>query len=295
MLRSFLNKAVISAFVASSAVSIAPLAVEASLPSPSRTVLSKDDVRAMIIEEAARNAVVPATLALAVARVESNFNPSAQSSAGARGVMQIMPATARGEFNTAPDVLWDARSNIRMGIDFLEQLYVMYGRDWNAALSHYNGGSIRKWANGKAVPHSYTLDYIEDVSRFWRMYEQDTEVKIMLADAQTGASLVSADRTELLGGPTPKRHPGKPLQLTRHSAEVPNDGDDPKSQRPTAAQAAPVQVAQSVIEPARQRSDTSPYSMSTQLPEGGRFDRPGISQEMADARLSFRKRLAEGS
>ena len=69
------------------------------------------------------NSIVPPALALAVAKVESDFNAAALSSAGARGVMQIMPDTGRDEFSVEEDELWNARLSIQLGIDYLGQLY----------------------------------------------------------------------------------------------------------------------------------------------------------------------------
>lgn len=126
------------------------------------------EVRRMVIEEAL-NSRVPPSLALAVAHVESNFRDRAESAAGARGVMQIMPATAISEFGVMPDELWDARLNIQLGIHFLEQLIARYGGRWDAALSHYNGGSLR--GSGRHVaPHPYTRDYVASVLRWQRTY-----------------------------------------------------------------------------------------------------------------------------
>lgn len=123
---------------------------------------SKGEIRAMIRQEARQNGTVPEAIALAVAHVESRYNPQALSPKGARGIMQIMPATARGEFGVDPDWLWYPRINIRLGVQFLDDLYVRYGRRWDAALSHYNGGTLKgKGANAR--PHSYTREYVADV------------------------------------------------------------------------------------------------------------------------------------
>lgn len=97
----------------------------------------------MVVEEAHRNGTVPPSLALAVAKVESGFDEGAESSFGARGVMQIMPKTAKDEFQVSADRLWDPRLNIQVGIAYLEQLYHQYGQRWNLALSHYNGGTLK--------------------------------------------------------------------------------------------------------------------------------------------------------
>lgn len=128
------------------------------------------DVQRMIVEEALQSRVPPA-LALAVARVESNFQPGAESPVGARGVMQIMPKTARGVFGVHESQLWDARLNIRLGINFLEQLYTQYGQRWDLALSHYNGGTLAGGSGAHAVPHDYTRKYVADVQRWQRYYE----------------------------------------------------------------------------------------------------------------------------
>ncbi|WP_417841064.1 lytic transglycosylase domain-containing protein [Terasakiella sp.] len=129
--------------------------------------LGKDQVKQIVVEEASKT-IVPPSLALAVARVESNFNPQAVSHAGARGVMQIMPATARGEFNVAASRLWEARLNIRLGVKYLEQLNHQYNGRWDLALSHYNGGTIK--GNN---PHSYTQKYIADVIKWQKYFERN--------------------------------------------------------------------------------------------------------------------------
>lgn len=137
-------------------------------------------VQQTVVDEALKNGTVPPTLALAVARIESNFRPLAKSSAGARGVMQIMPATARGEFGVEAHQLWDARTNVRLGIAFMERLYRMYGDRWDLALSHYNGGSLKK-RGGSFVGHGYTLGYVADVMEWWRRYQKDETLVALIA------------------------------------------------------------------------------------------------------------------
>lgn len=95
-------------------------------------------VAAEIVREARRTRVPPA-LALAVATVESRLHPEAESPKGARGVMQIMPSTATGVFDLEPDALWDVRTNVQVGIRFLDALLARYGAI-EPALAHYVGG-----------------------------------------------------------------------------------------------------------------------------------------------------------
>lgn len=131
-------------------------------------------VQRLVLEEAA-NSPVPAALALAVARVESNFNAKALSSAGARGVMQIMPATGRGEYGVDPDELWNARLNVQLGIDFLGRLIDRYDGRWDLALSHYNAGSV-SGTGSTAQPLPVTQRYVAEVMRWYRHYEAQQRV-----------------------------------------------------------------------------------------------------------------------
>jgi transglycosylase-like protein with SLT domain len=128
------------------------------------------EIKRMVIEEA-RQSNVPVSLALAVAKVESDFNEKALSSAGARGVMQIMPATGRHEFGLQPNQLWNPELNIRTGIRFLEKLHSQYGQRWDLALSHYNGGTL-KGTGRHAKPHKRTQKYVNTVFRWKNVYSE---------------------------------------------------------------------------------------------------------------------------
>ncbi|MBF0324499.1 transglycosylase SLT domain-containing protein [Magnetospirillum moscoviense] len=123
----------------------------------------------MVSDEAVRNRRVPVSIALAVAKVESNFSAGAVSAAGARGVMQITPRTAMGEFGVAPESLMNPLHNVRVGIAYLERLFDRYGQDWELALSHYNGGNLRS-ADGRFVIHAFTRGYVDRVISWARSY-----------------------------------------------------------------------------------------------------------------------------
>ena len=130
--------------------------------------VARHEVKQLVIQEAARLRV-PISLALAVAHVESNFNPTARSSMGARGVMQIMPLTARGEYGIAPNQLWHPRLNIRLGLHFLKRLIRRYRGRVDLALSHYNGGSaVGTPPYARVIPA--TARYVAKVQRLRRHY-----------------------------------------------------------------------------------------------------------------------------
>jgi hypothetical protein len=153
---------------------------------------SQAAVQKILVEEALIDGVVPPTLALAVAQVESNFDASALSHAGARGVMQIMPATAQGEFGVSADRLYDPRLNARLGVAFLHKLYVAYGRRWDLALSHYNGGSLTR-VGGQWRPHGYTSGYVQKVMRYWNAYQRARWVGVLVAETRRDETRLAAD------------------------------------------------------------------------------------------------------
>ena len=153
------------------------LACTAAAPffSPQVDAATRTEVKRMVIEEA-RNSIVPPALTLAVAKVESDFQDRVRSHKGARGVMQIMPATAHSEFGVHADELWDPRLNVQLGVDYLERLYEQYGGSWELALSHYNGGTLRGGTGAEAKPHGYTRKYVADVTRWWKRYQDQADV-----------------------------------------------------------------------------------------------------------------------
>lgn len=119
-------------------------------------------VQQLLIDEANRQNIDPA-LALAIAEVESNFNPRALSHAGAKGVMQIMPATAENVYGIASGQLFDAKINIRIGVSFIKKLLNRYNQRLDIALSHYNGGSAVQDKFGRLSVIPATRKYVNKV------------------------------------------------------------------------------------------------------------------------------------
>ncbi len=108
---------------------------------------SRGRVHAMIAKHAAANGV-PVDLADAVVRIESRYNPSARN-AGAVGLMQIKPQTARGlGYSGGAAGLMNPETNIRYGMLYLAQAYRMSGGDTCATLMRYQSGHYARRANG---------------------------------------------------------------------------------------------------------------------------------------------------
>lgn len=114
--------------------------------------------REFAIQEARRQGVSP-DLVLRVMRQESAGNPQALSPKGARGLMQLMPGTAR-ELGVNPD---DPLDNIRGGVKYLRQQLDAFGRE-DLALAAYNAGpgAVRKY--GGVPPYRETQNYVRRIS-----------------------------------------------------------------------------------------------------------------------------------
>lgn len=114
-----------------------------------------------IFEEASERYDVPVSLLKAVGKAESSFRTDVVSSAGAIGVMQLMPRTAKGLGVTDP---YDPQQNIMGGAKYLRQMLDRYDGDVELALAAYNSGpgTVDKH-NG--IP-SFTQGYINRVLGF---------------------------------------------------------------------------------------------------------------------------------
>ena len=161
-------------------VALAPGALEAS-DNADQGIASREEVRRIVIQEAMRSRSVAPALALAVAKVESDFQADAESVAGARGVMQLMPATARGEFGVEAPDLWEPRLNVQLGIAFLDDLLDRYNGRVDLALSHYNGGSgVRKSGVDRVLPA--TRAYVRRVLGLYRHNRSDPGIRRLVRD-----------------------------------------------------------------------------------------------------------------
>ena len=125
--------------------------------------LDKTDKLENIFERASAKYNISIDLLKAVAKAESNFNPDAVSKAGAQGVMQLMPATAKelGVVNS-----FDPEQNIMGGAKYLSGLLKKYDGDIKLSLAAYNAGSgnVRKY--GGIPPFKETQNYVVKVMKY---------------------------------------------------------------------------------------------------------------------------------
>ena len=131
--------------------------------SPDTVATAPLDGKALIadsIKNAARRYNLPEKLIASVIQAESNFQVDAVSPAGAQGLMQLMPATAK---ELGVDDPFDVRQNIDGGAGYLRRMLDRFGGDVRLALAAYNAGpgTVEKY-NGN-VPYRETQNYIERV------------------------------------------------------------------------------------------------------------------------------------
>ena len=141
------------------------------------------DIRAA----ARRNGLDPAWIAAEI-RAESIFNPKARSSANARGLMQLLPATAAGVARRTglrydgPDSLYDSSTNIALGSAYLREMEDKYGATYQA-IAAYNAGPTptARWLSQRpshdpdlwieTISYKETRDYVARVLAFSVIYD----------------------------------------------------------------------------------------------------------------------------
>ena len=130
------------------------------------------------VEKYAERFDVDENLIYAIIKVESNFNPNATSDAGAKGLMQVMDATAAecaSKLNITADP-FDPEDNIMLGTYYLSTLIEYYG-SVNNAIAAYNGGmaNVNKWSKDEYgelnnIPFGETEAYVKRVLNAYDNY-----------------------------------------------------------------------------------------------------------------------------
>ena len=251
-----------------------------SAPTPYAKAFSSDELERIQaarphVDRAAQEYDVDPALILAVIWVESRFVEKAKSPAGARGLMQLMPATASGlakQLGESRARSFDPAFNVRAGTYYLARLRERFDGDVRLALAAYNAGpgNVRKWTDGGGdlpqVSQSYLAKIDDAYARFQGTPTESAPVE--------PASSVTAPPTE------PRRTPSRtggsaPLE---HGNVVP----EPPAQPGPETFAAPVFEPVPAPEPVAQaRPQPQPQPVATPEPAEpslpGRTPLPGIA------------------
>lgn len=128
------------------------------------------------IAQSAQNNQVDSALIHAVMRVESAYQPKAQSHKGAQGLMQLMPATASrlGVKNN-----YDPAQNIEAAAKYLKQLLTLFNNDISLTLAAYNAGenAVIKYGN-KIPPYRETQAYVPKVLKVYKALIREREQRL---------------------------------------------------------------------------------------------------------------------
>ncbi|GLH32296.1 MULTISPECIES: lytic transglycosylase domain-containing protein [Pseudomonas] len=118
-----------------------------------------------LVAAAARMHNVPQALLHALIKAESGYNPKARSAAGALGLMQLMPGTAK-EMGVE-DVL-DPEDNVQGGARYLKRMLNLFDNDITLAVAAYNAGPDAVRRRGAVPPFAETRRYVPNVLREYR-------------------------------------------------------------------------------------------------------------------------------
>lgn len=126
------------------------------------------DLFTPVIERAAKDHGVNKAIIRAIIMAESTFNPKAVSKRGAKGLMQLMPRTAKslGVKNS-----FDPAQNVHGGVKYFRQLLDKFGGNVDFALAAYNAGSKNVYKHKGVPSFGVTKRYIKKVKEYREFYK----------------------------------------------------------------------------------------------------------------------------
>lgn len=148
-------------------------------------------------------------LLLAVARQESNFSVGAQSHAGARGIMQLMPATAKGvakqikESYSPARLTSDPQYNVRLGRAYLGMMLDQFNGSYVLALGAYNAGpaNVGRWIRAYGDPRDTQVDVVDWIEMIpyteTRNYVQRVLANLQVYRQRLGATQLASMEQDL--------------------------------------------------------------------------------------------------
>lgn len=129
-----------------------------------------------IIQRAAERHQVDEALVKAIIMAESGYNPKAISKMGARGLMQLMPKTAKA---LGVEDSFNPEDNVDAGVAYFKRLLNRFDGDITLALAAYNAGSRKVLKYRGVPPFKETKYYIKKVFKYYQVYREQ-------AAAETG-------------------------------------------------------------------------------------------------------------
>lgn len=168
---------------------------------------------ASLIKQYSTQYGVDPALVAAVILQESRFNPKANSGAGAQGLMQFMPGTAKtmaketGHWPTYD--IYDPETSIEFGAAHLRDLLVKYNGDIDQALAGYNAGTgtVDRWVKANIFERiigsnsgSETVNYVRKVKNYQKVYQTMYAEQLGLEPSPELKAVTATDRTAEVRG-----------------------------------------------------------------------------------------------
>ena len=138
---------------------------------PAYKKVSRQKFDDMIRSTSQRYGIDP-TLVKAIVKAESDFDHTAVSSKGARGLMQLMPKTAS---RMGVKNIHDPEENVEGGIKYLSKLLTMFNWQVPLAVAAYNAGENAVLRYGTIPPYAETQTYVKRVLRYYDQYSAGTQ------------------------------------------------------------------------------------------------------------------------
>jgi soluble lytic murein transglycosylase-like protein len=135
----------------------------------STNIFSKHAIKERIIKQSINHGIDPA-LALSLVKQESNFNRSAKSHAGAIGLFQLMPSTAK-HMGINPYYL---NQNIKGGLCYFKKMHDKFG-SYELALAAYNAGPGAVSRYGGVPPYNETRKYVKNIMNNYNNYKNNPD------------------------------------------------------------------------------------------------------------------------
>jgi hypothetical protein len=129
-----------------------------------------------LIRKTAAKYGVDADLVFSVVAAESNFNPKAVSRRNARGLMQLLPETAR---RLGVKDIYDPAQNIDAGTRYLRDLLKMYDGDLALSLAAYNAGPGAVQRYGRIPPYDETIKYVRAIRKTYALRKSNSEKRAL--------------------------------------------------------------------------------------------------------------------
>ncbi|MBV8518565.1 MAG: lytic transglycosylase domain-containing protein [Acidobacteria bacterium] len=160
-----------------------------------------------IIQRYADQYNVDATLVRAVIQVESDFDPQCVSHKGARGLMQLMPETAR-RFGVSR--IHDPEQNISGGVQYLSYLMELFREDLPRVLAAYNAGEGAVLKYGGVPPYAETTEYVRRAMTVYsgKPYGASSDRAVIFAARRGGPKLKGGFGAQFMQSMVPALIPG---------------------------------------------------------------------------------------